>query len=251
MMYMCEYGYDRFKCLHENVTCTHTLNYEWNSCLSDTHLRVAACSTTHWCNLREVLSISRIIDTWNTIGFLSPVIFCTDYIVNIIVEPYRVCAVDNRLSFIQPDRMEAWQSFTDHKRESVETFETNQNERISTDGRPRHDFLQTLRSFNSKLKPDIVLINESTKDIIFGELTCPMEARMTYWHETKTRKYHNLANRIAEKGFHSPLLCFWSWPGWKVIAQIPYWRRTSEEDHWRNSHRLRNYCTEMLPKDLP
>jgi hypothetical protein len=28
-----------------------------------------------------------------------------------------------------------------------------------------------------------------------------MEARMTYWHETKTKKYHDLANRIAEKGF--------------------------------------------------
>jgi hypothetical protein len=28
-----------------------------------------------------------------------------------------------------------------------------------------------------------------------------MEARMTYWHETKTKKYHNLANQIAEKGF--------------------------------------------------
>jgi hypothetical protein len=82
----------------------------------------------------------------------------------------------------------------------------------------RHDFLQTLRSFDSKLKPDIVLINESTKDIIIDELTCPMEAhetktkkygpnrrpmeaRMTYWHETKTKKYHDLASRIAEKGF--------------------------------------------------
>jgi hypothetical protein len=65
----------------------------------------------------------------------------------------------------------------------------------------RHDFLQTLRSFDSKLKPDIVLINESTQDIIIGELTCPMEARMTSWHETKTKKYHDLANRIAEKGF--------------------------------------------------
>jgi hypothetical protein len=44
----------------------------------------------------------------------------------------------------------------------------------------RHDFLHTLRSFYSKLKPDIVLINEFTKDIIIGELTCPMEAHMTY-----------------------------------------------------------------------
>ncbi len=65
----------------------------------------------------------------------------------------------------------------------------------------RHDFLQTQRSFDSKLKPDIVLINESTKDIIIGELTCLMEARMTYWHEAKTKKYHDLVNRIAEKGF--------------------------------------------------
>jgi hypothetical protein len=80
--------------------------------------------------------------------------------------------------------MEARQSFTDHKGESVGTFETNQNERISTDGRPRQESAQTLRSFDSELKPDIVLINESTKDIIIGELTCPMEARMTYWHET-------------------------------------------------------------------
>jgi hypothetical protein len=39
----------------------------------------------------------------------------------------------------------------------------------------RHDSLQTLRSFDSKLKPDIVLINESTKDIIIGELTYPMD----------------------------------------------------------------------------
>jgi hypothetical protein len=71
----------------------------------------------------------------------------------------------------------------------------------------RHDFLQTLRSFNSKLKPDF-LINESTKDIIIGELTCPMEARMTSWHETKTKKYHDLANRIAEKGFKVRFFAF-------------------------------------------
>ncbi len=37
----------------------------------------------------------------------------------------------------------------------------------------RHDFLQTLRSFDSKLKPDIVLINESTKDIIIADSLQP------------------------------------------------------------------------------
>jgi hypothetical protein len=65
---------------------------------------------------------------------------------------------------------------TDHKGESVGTFETNQNERISTDGRPRQESVRLPTSFDSNLKPDIVLINESTKDIIIGELTCPMEA---------------------------------------------------------------------------
>jgi hypothetical protein len=72
---------------------------------------------------------------------------------------------------------------------------------ISTDGRPRQESARLPTDTAKKLKPDIVLINESTKDIIFGELSCPMEARMTYWHETKTKKYHDLANRIAEKGF--------------------------------------------------
>jgi hypothetical protein len=77
----------------------------------------------------------------------------------------------------------------------------------------------------------IVLINESTKDIIIGELTCPME---TYWHETKTKKYHDLASRIAENGstvrsfafevrYRGPVVI-------KVIAQIPHCIGTSEED---------------------
>jgi hypothetical protein len=67
----------------------------------------------------------------------------------------------------------------------------------------RHDFLQTLRSFDSKLNPDIVLINESTKDIIIGELTCPMEARMTYWHKTKTKKGENSMAAISEESISS------------------------------------------------
>ncbi len=66
----------------------------------------------------------------------------------------------------------------------------------------RYDFLQTLRSFDSKLKPDIILINESTLWWInYRHYPRTMEARMTYWHETKTKKYHDLSNRIAEKGF--------------------------------------------------
>ncbi len=97
--------------------------------------------------------------------------------------------------FIQPNRMEAWQSFTDHALEHSKLIKTKGYQLMDDLDKNQHDFLQTLRSFDSKLKPDIVLINESTKDIIIGELTCPLEARMTYWHET------NVANRIAEKGF--------------------------------------------------
>jgi hypothetical protein len=94
----------------------------------------------------------------------------------------------------------------------------------------RHDFLQTLRKFNSKLKPDIVLINESTKDIIIGELTCPMEAHMTYWHETKTTKYHDLANRMVSQSVSSLLkLAAEVWL--EDIAQIPHCIGTSKEDH--------------------
>ncbi len=72
----------------------------------------------------------------------------------------------------------------------------------------RHDFLQTLRSFDSKLKPDIALINESTKDIIIGKLTCPMEARMTYWHEKKDQEIPRLGEPNRRKRIHSPFLRF-------------------------------------------
>jgi hypothetical protein len=59
------------------------------------------------------------------------------------------------------------ESFTDHKGESVGTFETNQNEgyQLKADlDKNRHDFLRTLRSFDSTLKAVIDL---------FKELTCP------------------------------------------------------------------------------
>jgi hypothetical protein len=74
-----------------------------------------------------------------------------------------------------------------------------------------------------------------------------MEARMTYWHETKTKKYHDLANRIAVKGFTVRFFAF-EVPGWKVIAHLPRCIGTSEEDQIND---LLPKCTEMLPKDLP
>ncbi len=86
-------------------------------------------------------------------------------------------------------------------------LETNQNERISTDGRYRHDFLRKLLSFDSKLKPDIVLINESTKDIIIGELTSPiwrtgMKQRLrntTTWR-TESQKKDSFAFEVGCRG---------------------------------------------------
>jgi hypothetical protein len=74
------------------------------------------------------------------------------------------------------------------------------NRKCITDGRPRQESARLPADTTKFLFNDIVLINESTKDIIIGELTCPMEASMTYRHETKTKKYYDLANRIAEKG---------------------------------------------------
>jgi hypothetical protein len=66
----------------------------------------------------------------------------------------------------------------------------------------RHDFLQTLRSFNSKLKPDIVLINESTKDIIIG-LNEDQDQEKNEDQEIPRFGEPNRRKRI-----HSPLLRF-------------------------------------------
>jgi hypothetical protein len=66
---------------------------------------------------------------------------------------------------------------------------------------------------------------------------------MTYWHESKTKKYHDLANRIAEKGFTVRFFAFEDGcrvdeaereresRERKVIAQIPHCIGTSEEDY--------------------
>jgi hypothetical protein len=100
----------------------------------------------------------------------------------------------------------------------------------------RHDFLQTLRSFDSKLKPDIVIINESTKDIIIGELTCPIEARMTYWHETKTKKYHTESQKKDSQSASSLL---------KLAAES--WL----ESHCANSSLHWNFRRRLLKKLSP
>ncbi len=132
-------------------------------------------------------------------------------------------------------------SFTDRKGDCVGTFETNQNKRISTDGTTYY------RHYEVSI--------QSSNPTSFSSTNPP-----------KTSLSANLLNRTGRKrrlrntttwrteSQNSPLLRFWSrlpMPGWKVIAHYPHYIGTSEEDHWRNSHRLRNHCTEMLPKDLP
>jgi hypothetical protein len=93
-------------------------------------------------------------------------------------------------------------------------------------------------------QPDIVLINESTKDIIIGELTCPMEACMTHWHETKTKKYHDLANRIAEKGFTVRFFAF------EVGCRGLVGKSSSLHKNFRRKllKKLSPHCTEMVER---
>jgi hypothetical protein len=75
------------------------------------------------------------------------------------------------------------------------------------------------------------------------------------WHETKTKKYHDLANRIAEKGFTVRFFAFEL--GCRGILVGKSLRKfftaleLPKKNYSRNSHRLHNHCTEMLPKDRP
>ncbi len=66
----------------------------------------------------------------------------------------------------------------------------------------------------------------------------PLSA-MTYWHETKPKKYHDLANRIAEKGFAVRFFAF------KLAAEA--WL----ESHCANSLLHWNFRRRSLKKLSP
>jgi hypothetical protein len=74
-----------------------------------------------------------------------------------------------------------------------------------------------------------------------------MEARMTYWHETKTKKYHDLANRIAEKGFTVRFFVFEV--GCRGLVEKSLRKFLTALELPKKI--IVCAITEMLPKDLP
>jgi hypothetical protein len=68
-------------------------------------------------------------------------------------------------------------------------------------GNDKRDHVALMRSFDTTLKPDVILFNESDKKIILGELTCPMEHKMAHWNQFKTAKYEKLVSEIAKRGY--------------------------------------------------
>ena len=56
-------------------------------------------------------------------------------------------------------------------------------------------------------RPDLVLINESSKSIIIIELTIPFEQNIHKAHERKLNKYAGLTSDLQEQGYDTKLLC--------------------------------------------
>lgn len=59
----------------------------------------------------------------------------------------------------------------------------------------------------TKLKPDIVLINRSTCQIIIIELTVPFESGIKQAHDRKFSKYSDMKNDLELSGYKVELLC--------------------------------------------
>ena len=59
----------------------------------------------------------------------------------------------------------------------------------------------------SKLRPDIVMVNEKLKSVHLIELTVPFEQNINKAHERKTLKYNNLVSDITDNGYTCNLTC--------------------------------------------
>ena len=57
----------------------------------------------------------------------------------------------------------------------------------------------------SGLRPDMVLISESSRTVVIVELTVPYESNMSESHEFKMAKYEGLAREIRQKGYRTQL----------------------------------------------
>ncbi len=55
----------------------------------------------------------------------------------------------------------------------------------------------------SKLRPDIILVSEATKQLILMELTVPLEERMEEAQERKREKYQELVEDCQKNGWRT------------------------------------------------
>ena len=59
----------------------------------------------------------------------------------------------------------------------------------------------------TNLKPDIVIINKSTHEVIIVELTVPFESNLQDAHDRKLNKYSDLVNDLEMLGYKVQLFC--------------------------------------------
>ncbi|XP_071507989.1 uncharacterized protein, partial [Diadema antillarum] len=57
-------------------------------------------------------------------------------------------------------------------------------------------------------RPDIVLVNQSSKSVVIGELTVPFESNIDSAHNRKSEKYASLVLDIENQGYSCELICF-------------------------------------------
>ncbi|XP_072182267.1 uncharacterized protein [Diadema setosum] len=57
-------------------------------------------------------------------------------------------------------------------------------------------------------RPDIVLVNQSSKSVVIGELTVPFKSNIDSAHNRKSEKYASLVLDIENQGYSFELICF-------------------------------------------
>ena len=57
-------------------------------------------------------------------------------------------------------------------------------------------------------RPDIVVLNRASRQILIFELTCPWDTNVAIRHEQKSRKYSPLINDLVNSGFVADCYCF-------------------------------------------
>ena len=60
----------------------------------------------------------------------------------------------------------------------------------------------------TKLRPDVILINERKKEVIIGELSVPLESAMESRHKEKAKKYVDIGTEFQSLGFNAKICAF-------------------------------------------